>query len=63
MEGGATLGILLGVVIVGFTGYVVFQVVQKRKQLRDTVHVLSHRDAAFVDDLESMKESGALCPA
>lgn len=62
MEGGATLGILLGIVLVGFTGYVAFQVVQKRKQLRDTVHVLSHRDAAFVDDLEAMKESGALCP-
>jgi len=63
MEGGATLGILLGVIVVGFTGYVAYQVVQKRKYLRDTVHVLSHREAPFVDDLEAMKESGALCPA
>jgi hypothetical protein len=64
MEAGSlTLGILVAVAGVAFTGYVIYQVVQKRKELRDTVHVLTHKDAAFVDDLEGLKESGVLCPA
>jgi uncharacterized membrane protein YebE (DUF533 family) len=64
MEGGSlTVGILIAVAGVAFTGYVIYQVVQKRKELRDTVHVLTREDTAFVDDLEDLKASGALCPA
>ena len=62
-SGGVTFGILLGVAALAFTGYVVYQVVQKRSDLRQTVHVLTHRDAAFVDDLEALKDSGAFRPA
>jgi len=63
MEGGITFGIIVGVAAVAFTGYVIYQVVQKRAELRKTVYVLTRHDAAFVDGLEALKNSGELCPA
>ncbi len=64
MEGGSlTIGVLIAVAGVAFTGYVIYQVVQKRKELRKTVYVLTHEDTGFVNDLECLKDGGVLCAA